>query len=210
MTFEDDLTRELPSALRTFTDLKAYRPTPPSSVAELDDEDIVEDDDGDARAFFAGSTLQLPPITRPLSIPAFSRDVVSPHDASRATALLREPIALVVGAAVLFLCLVTTGLGVAVGRASAAPATSRHVSVAGARAPRTAVVLAAHEAITEAPLTAPMKLAAEVPAPVAPVARPRPQPQPQPVHGPTPPPPPARRPGFQRPSNLPLPPAAHR
>jgi hypothetical protein len=200
MTFEDDLTRELPSAVRTFTDLEPFRPAPalapPCSSVELADEDVLDDLD------LAGRTLQLPPVSRPLSIPAFSHDIVAHHDASAALAFLREHVAVVVGLALLA-CSVTTGtLGVAVGRATATSGRTSDVSVVVPRAPRTSVILAAHEAITEPPRTAPAKLAVLLPAPR--VLRPASAPPPAPALAPAP----ARRPGFQRPADLDR--AAHR
>jgi hypothetical protein len=210
--FEDELTCELPSSLRTFTDLEPFDPrrAPPPSTVEVDDADIVEVDEQRM-----ASTLVLPPVSRPLSIPALALDVGAPRRTSastltveRAAALAREPIALVVAASFLLACALAGVVGVLVGRTSSARAREHadrpaHASTAlGARArtPRIAVVFAAHESITEPPLTAPGKDLAEDPAiaPVAPagpvVVRRAPPP---------PPPPPAHRAGFQRPAGLP-------
>jgi hypothetical protein len=76
-----------------------------------------------------------------------------------------------------------------VGRTSSAPQ-REHAHVSEVRTPRVAVVFAATESITEPPLTAAAKAAAEPEA--APVA----------VAAPAPHRPPARRAGFQRPANL--------
>jgi hypothetical protein len=198
MTFEDDLTRELPSALRTFTDLEPYR-----SATEIADEDILEDDE----VLRSGRTLQLPPASRPLSIPAFSHDIAAPPPgASRMEALLREPLAQVVAAALLLSFVSAGALGIAMGRAASGAALH-------ARMPRSPVVLTAHEVITEPPVTASMKLTFEPIEPSAPL--PAPRPVVRITRRPEPPPQPARRAGFQRPIGLapqpaPQPPRAHR
>jgi hypothetical protein len=173
--FEDDLTRELPSALRTFTDLEPFE-----AVA---DEDILEVESRDLQ-----KTLQLPPVSRPLSIPAFTRDVVLLPRTFSPTETLG------LAGAFLLACLVVGAAAFLVGRASSG---REHASVVvDARVPRTSIVLAAHEQIIEPPLTAPAKLEVEelVPVPIAtPVVRPQP---------PAPPRIEPRRAGFQRPASL--------
>lgn len=152
-----------------------------------------EDDPTREYVRLAERTLELPPISRPLSIPAFATDIVARRREPR------QPLVLAAGAVLLACCLVTGTLGIAVGRASA----SSPALLASARVPRVAVVLAAHEAITEEPLTAPAKLVVALPSQLA-APRALRQPARTPAPAPTPPPPvPARRPGFQRPSNLP-------
>lgn len=215
--FEDELTRELPSALRTFTDLAPFDPrVPPPSTLEVDDADIVEVDEQRL-----ASTLVLPPVSRPLSIPALALDVPAPRPpyasmmtVERAAAMARDPLALVVAASLLLACALAGVVGVLVGRTSSAREHADHAEHAekpstavGARVrtPRVAVVLAAHESITEPPLMAPGKDLVEQPvvdavAPLAPVA------PAAPVvvrRAPPPAPPPAHRPGFQRPAGLP-------
>lgn len=207
--FEDELTRELPSSLRTFTDLEPFdprrAPPPPPSTLELDDADIVEVDERRL-----ASTLVLPPVSKPLSIPALALDVGAPRptyawrgSVERASALARDPVALVVAASFLLACALAGVVGVLVGRTSSARERADHAAHASpavearVRTPRVAVVFAAHESITEPPPMAPGKDLAEDPV-VAPVA-------PPPVrHAPPPPaPPPAHRAGFQRPAGLP-------
>jgi len=133
--FDDEMTRELPSAQKTFTDLDPFACSiaPPASGAPRE---------------------TLPELT------------------------------VAIGAIVLvWSCAVAGIAGVVAGHASV---TRDHV-----RAPRVAFVMAAHEAITEPPLTAPDKDVVEAPAPPPPRAISRVAPAPEP-----------HRPGFQRPKSL--------
>jgi hypothetical protein len=180
--FEDDLTRELPSALRTFTDLEPFDPRAAESSMDVADEDILAIESSHPLQ----RTLELPPISRPLSIPAFARDV-APAAARWSQEML------VIGAAFLVACLCVGTIGVLLGRASSSTA---HAATAGARTARVGVVVAAHEQVIEPPATAPMKLEAPPPSPPSPPpaaaharvsAAPRIEP---------------RRAGFQRPASL--------
>ncbi|MDB4934692.1 MAG: hypothetical protein JWP87_1664 [Labilithrix sp.] len=186
--FEDDLTRELPSALRTFTDLEPFDPRAVAPVAPRAEESSIEVSDED---ILIERTVQLPPVSRPISIPAFTRDVPS-----RSSPWWQET--LVIGAAFLVACLVVGTVGVLVGRASSS---SDRAATAAARIPRTLVVLAAHEQLVLPPATAPMKLEIEAPAAAPIVAPPRPPPAAtQRVQPPAPIEP--RRAGFQKPATL--------
>ena len=132
--FDDEMTRELPSALRTTTDLDPFVAAPTPRAKGL-----------------------------PIAIPELT---------------------VVVAVMVLaWSCAFAGALGMVLGHTSEKRHPAATVTV---REPRVAVVTAAHEAITEATLTAPSKqeqVAPPAPRPPAPSA-------------------PARRPGFQRPANL--------
>ena len=132
--FDDDLTRELPSALRTFKDLPALSPVVAEEIVELADEDVV---------FIVEHTAPLP---RPASLPAFARDV-RPAVASP----WESPLVLVLWAALLSACMIAGAVGILLGRSlSATPRESRQ--------PRLAEMGAARELLTLAPLSAPGKV----------------------------------------------------
>jgi hypothetical protein len=178
--FDDEMTRELPSALRTFTDLDPF--VPATAVTSITP---------------SGAITPTAPITPTI-----------PSAAPRAKGL---PIAIpeltvVVSVMVLaWSCAFAGALGIVLGHTSEARAPA--AAFVTGREPHVAVVMAPHEAITEPTLTAPSKqeqvdpdepVVASIPTPV--VQRPTPRVVTQiapPARAP------ARRPGFQRPSNLP-------
>ncbi len=145
--FDDEMTRELPSAQKTFTDLDPFA----CSVAPV------------ASGASVATREALPELT------------------------------VVIGAIVLvWFCAVAGIAGVVAGRSS-----TEHDHV---RVPRVATVIAAHEAVTEPPLTAPAKAdaaAEDVPLLVAPVPRAVSGSGARAVAAPEP-----HRPGFQRPKSL--------
>ena len=142
--FDDEMTRELPSALRTFTDLEPFVP-----IAPIDSSDAID----------PGPRTEIPELT------------------------------LVIGAIVLvWSCAFAGAFGIVVGRTSEP---RDHEVVANVHVPRVAVVMAAHEAITEPPPMAPAKVVFDETSPPRVFAAA--------PHAVAPAP---RRPGFQRPSTL--------
>ena len=157
--FEDDLTRELPSALRTFTDLAPLTPELSSEILEVAAEDILEIVEERGRLLRTEQTIRIP---RPASVPAFALDVPP----TRAPNAWDNPLAVMIGAALLIACSVAGAIGIFAGRTLAAGD-----RVADARQPRIAVVAAAREVITIPPLTAPDKEVPLLPAPPPPPPR---------------------------------------
>ncbi|HSO34967.1 MAG TPA: hypothetical protein VLT33_20700, partial [Labilithrix sp.] len=132
-SFEDEPTRELPSSLRTFTDL--------APVSEIDAADILEVHET------AEHTVRL---ARPRSLPAFVLDVRPPA----ARELSRLPLGLVVAMAMLVACLFAGAVGIAAGRTLSPKGSARQAPQA-----RAVVIAAASELVTLPPLSAPAKIA---------------------------------------------------
>jgi hypothetical protein len=142
--FEDELTRELPSALRTFTDL--------APVTELAAEDILEIEERD---LILEHTVR---IARPASVPAFALDLA----AGSPTRPWDNPLAFIICGALLVACLLAGAIGIVAGRTlSAGDPTS-------VTTPRVAVVAAARELITMTPPSAPAKVVVPPPPPPPP------------------------------------------
>lgn len=138
--FEDDLTRELPSSLRTFTDLPPVTSANADAIVELADEDVVA---------IVEHTVVIPR-PAPASIPPLTADVPR----APLPSAWDSPLVLLVGAALLGACGLAGAVGIAAGRTRSAPSSDAQASE---RQPRVAVVAAAREVITLAPLTAPEK-----------------------------------------------------
>jgi hypothetical protein len=174
-SFEDDLTRELPSALRTFTDLEP--------ISEIAAEDLLELSEHTVR------------IARPPSLPPVALDIVLPTAAAAAPMMRAMDVRLVLaaGAALVLVCALACTAGIVAGRKLPGAARATRAMQAEARQPRTASFMAAREVITFSPPTATAKL--EPPPPPAPTP-PRPPPpvaRTAIVHTPPPPPPPSGR-----------------
>jgi hypothetical protein len=147
LAFEDDLTRELPSALRTFTDLVPISVDLAEDILELEEHELLP---------IAEHTVRIP---RPASMPAFSLDVASPrpHDP------WSQPLVLLIGGALLVACALAGIVGIVAGR------TFSPGDALVARQPRISVALAATELVTVPAPSAPGKS-------IAPVPRPAPRP----------------------------------
>ena len=135
--FEDEPTRELPSSLRTFTDL--------APVSEVDAADILEVED------HIEHTVRIP---RSRSLPAFVLDAPAPPP--------QEPwnpqLPLVIAAALLVACMTAGMVGVVAGRTLSPRAGAQ----ANVREAREVVMVAACELVTTPPLSAPAKAVAVV------------------------------------------------
>lgn len=136
-SFEDEPTRELPSSLRTFTNL--------AQVSEVDAADILEVHET------VEHTVRL---ARPRSVPAFVLDA-RPAAAREPSHL---PVGPVVAAAMLIACLFAGAVGIAAGRTLPPKGSARQ-----ARQARAVVIAAANELVTLPPLSAPAKITPPAP-----------------------------------------------
>jgi hypothetical protein len=173
--FDDEMTRELPSALRTFTDLDPFVPAPTvTSVMPSAMSAPITPTSPSATPRAKGLPIAIPELTVVVSVMVLA-----------------------------WSCAFAGALGIVLGHTPSARAPA--AAFVTVREPRVAVVMAPHEAVTEPTLTAPSKQ--EQVDPDDPVIASTPTPL---VQRPTPrvvtqiaPPAPTRRPGFQRPANLP-------
>lgn len=151
--FEDDLTRELPSSLRTFTDLEPF---------EIEDEDIVAIENTRKHSTTFG-TVSLPSIS-PIAIDIGPPPAAFPTSTEwrrRARALLADRHVLMGAGGAALLASLLASVMILVVMLAAPSRKPPAAAVATIRAPRIALVEGAREAVFEPPPMAPAK--AEVP-----------------------------------------------
>ena len=162
--FEDDLTRELPSALRTFTDLEPF---------EIADEDSVAIENTRTHSTTSG-TGSLPSIS-PIAIDIGPPPAALPTSTEwrrRARALLADRHVLMAAGGAALLASLLASVMILVVLVAAPSRKPPAAAVATIRAPRIALVEGAREAVFEPPPMAPAKEeVSEVPEVTAPPAR---------------------------------------